>query len=81
MSQLGKNSSNHTDECNLKKTNESSKQHEDNQHASNLSLIILDEHKNIHNDLTDKIDNSSAVPGGMLHVAHNSMFCRIFWTP
>jgi hypothetical protein len=77
-SQPGKNSSNHADERNLKKRNKSRKQHEDNQHASNLSLIILDEHKNLHIDSIDKIDNDSAIPGGMLHVAHNSMFCLIF---
>jgi hypothetical protein len=38
------------EERNLKKRNESSKQHEDNQHASNLSLIILDEYKNLHSE-------------------------------
>jgi hypothetical protein len=69
VSQPGRNSSNHADERNLKKRNESSKQPEDNQHASNLSLIILDKHKNLHNDSIDKIDNGSAVPGGMLHAA------------
>jgi hypothetical protein len=63
------------EEHNLKKRNESSKQREENQHASNLSLIVLDEHKNLHSDIFDKIDDGSAVPGGMLHAAHNSMFC------
>jgi hypothetical protein len=47
------------DARNLKKRNESSKQHEDNQHASNPSLIILDQHKNLHNDSLHKIDNDS----------------------
>jgi hypothetical protein len=42
------------EECNLKKRNKSSKQREDNQHASNLSLIILDEHKNLHSNIFDK---------------------------
>jgi hypothetical protein len=56
------------EECNLKKKNESSKQCKDNQHASNLSLIILDEHKNLHIDSIYMI-NGSAVPGGMLHAA------------
>jgi hypothetical protein len=44
-------SSNHANEHNLKKRNESSKQREDNQHASNMCLIILDKHKNLHNNL------------------------------
>jgi hypothetical protein len=35
------------EERHLKKRNESSKQHDEDHHASNLSLIILDEHKNI----------------------------------
>jgi hypothetical protein len=39
---------------------ESSKQREENQHASNLSLIILDEHKNLHSNVFDK--HGSAVP-------------------
>jgi hypothetical protein len=62
----------------MKKRNESSKRHEENRHASNLSLIILDEHKKLHNNLFDKIDDGSSIPGGMLHASHNSMFCLLF---
>jgi hypothetical protein len=51
------------DERHLKKRNESSKQCEDNQHASNLSLIILDEHKNLHNNIFDK-HGSAVSPEG-----------------
>jgi hypothetical protein len=69
------------DERNLKKRNESSKQCEENQHASNLSLIILDEHKNLHSNIFDKIDDGSAVPGGMLHATHNLMFLSKILTP
>jgi hypothetical protein len=63
------------DERNLKKRKESSKQREDNQYASNLSLIILDEHKNLHSGSIDEIDNGSTIPGGMLHAAtqHNNL--------
>jgi hypothetical protein len=39
------------EERHLKKRNESSKQHDEDHHASNLSLIILDEHKNPHSNL------------------------------
>jgi hypothetical protein len=39
------------EERHLKKRNESNKQRE---HASNLSLIILDEHKNLHSNVFDK---------------------------
>jgi hypothetical protein len=53
----------------LKKRNKSSKQCEDNQHTSNLSLIILDEHNNLHNIILDNIDDGSTIPGGMLHAA------------
>jgi hypothetical protein len=42
---------------------ESSKQREENQHASNLSLIILDEHKNLHNNIFDK-HGSAVSPEG-----------------
>jgi hypothetical protein len=65
-------------ERNLMKRNESSRQCEENQHASNLSLIILDEHKNLHSHIFDKIDDGSAIPRGMLHAAHNLMFCLKF---
>jgi hypothetical protein len=33
---------------------ESSKQRDEDHHASNLSLIILDEHKNLHSNVFDK---------------------------
>jgi hypothetical protein len=49
--------------------NESRKQREDNQHASYLSLIILDEPINLHYNILDKIDDGSIVPEGMLHAA------------
>jgi hypothetical protein len=68
------NPSNHADEHNLKKRNESSKQHEDNQHAKNLSLIILDEHNNLHINIFDKIDDGSAVPGGCYTQHTNQCF-------
>jgi hypothetical protein len=42
------------EERHLKKRNESSKQRDEDHHASNLSLIILDEHKNLHNNIFDK---------------------------
>jgi hypothetical protein len=51
------------EERNLKKRNESSKQREENQHASNLSLIILDEHKNLHSNIFDK-HGSAVSPEG-----------------
>jgi hypothetical protein len=51
------------EEHNLKKRNESSKQREENQHASNLSLIILDEHKNLHSNIFDK-HGSAVSPEG-----------------
>jgi hypothetical protein len=35
------------DERHLKKRNESSKQHDEDHHASNQSTTILDEHKNL----------------------------------
>jgi hypothetical protein len=53
-------------ERNLKRRNESSKQREENQHASNLSLIILDEHKNPHSNLY-LITRQRRFPGGMIH--------------
>jgi hypothetical protein len=51
------------EERHLKKRNESSKQCEENQHASNLSLIILDEHKNLHSNVFDK-HGSAVSPEG-----------------
>jgi hypothetical protein len=54
--------------------NESSKQCDEDHHASNLSLTILDEHKNLHNDSLHKIDNGSAIPIGMLHAATQLFF-------
>jgi hypothetical protein len=60
------------EECHLKKRNESSKQRDEDQHASNLSLIILDEHKNPHSNLY-LITRQCHFPGGMIHGgAHNS---------
>ena len=47
--------------------NESSKQRGDKHHASNLSLIILDEHKNPHSNLYYNLIHGIAVPGGKLH--------------
>jgi hypothetical protein len=32
-------------------------------------VIILDEHKNLHSDSLDKIDNGSTIPEQMLHAA------------
>jgi hypothetical protein len=61
------------DERDLKKRNESGKQRGDKHHASNLSLIILDEHKNPHSNLYYNLINGIAVPGGMLHQAHKSL--------
>jgi hypothetical protein len=49
-------------ERHLKKRNESSKQRDEDHHASNLSLIILDEHKNLHSNIFDK--HGSAVLAG-----------------
>jgi hypothetical protein len=51
------------EERHLKKRNESSKQREENQNASNLSLIILDEHKNLHSNVFDK-HGSAVSPEG-----------------
>jgi hypothetical protein len=51
------------EERNLKKRNESSKQREENQQASNLSLTILDEHKNLHSNIFDK-HGSAVSPEG-----------------
>jgi hypothetical protein len=47
----------------MKKRNESSKQCDEDHHASNLSLIILDEHKNLHNNIFDK-HGSAVSPKG-----------------
>jgi hypothetical protein len=60
------------EEHHLKKRNESSKQCDEDHHASNLSLIILDEHKNPHNNLY-LITRQRRFPGGMTHDgAHDS---------
>jgi hypothetical protein len=45
---------------------ESSKQCDDDHHASNLSLIILDEHKNPRSNLY-LITRQRRFPGGMIH--------------
>jgi hypothetical protein len=42
---------------------ESSQQRDENHHASNLSLIILDEHKNLHSNIFDK-HGSAVSPKG-----------------
>ena len=49
--QPGSNSPNYTMNANLEKRNESSKQRDDDNHASNQSTIILDEHKNLRSNL------------------------------
>jgi hypothetical protein len=54
---------------------ESSKQRDDDHHASNLSLIILDEHKNPHNNLY-LITWQRRFPGGMLHQAHTIVLSK-----
>jgi hypothetical protein len=51
------------EEHHLKKRNESSKQRDENHHASNLSLIILDEHKNPRSNIFDK-HGSAVSPEG-----------------
>jgi hypothetical protein len=51
---------------------ESSKQRDEDHHASNLSLIILDEHKNPCSNLY-LVTRHRRFPGGMIHGgAHNS---------
>jgi hypothetical protein len=47
------------EERHLKKRNESSKQHDEDHHASNHSSIILDENKNLHSNIFD--NHGSAV--------------------
>jgi hypothetical protein len=51
------------EERHLKKRNESSKQHDEDHHPSNLSLIILDEHKNLDSNIFDK-HGSAVSPEG-----------------
>jgi hypothetical protein len=51
------------EECHLKKRNESRKQRDEDHHALNLSLIILDEHKNLHSNIFDK-HGSAVSPEG-----------------
>src|SRR3954463_9730873 len=53
------------EERNLKKRNESSKQHDGDHHASNQNMTILDEHKNLRGNLY--WINDIANPGGKLH--------------
>jgi len=60
-----RNPSNNADERHLKKRNESSKQRDEDHHASNQSTTILDEHKNFRSNLYSI--NGIAVPEGMLH--------------
>ena len=66
-SQPDRNPSNNANGRHLKVRNESSKQRGDKHHASNQSLIILDEHKNPHSNLYYNLINGIAVPGGKLH--------------
>jgi hypothetical protein len=54
------------EERHLKKRKESSKQRDEDHHASNPSLIILDEHKNPHSNLY-LITRQRRFPGGMIH--------------
>ena len=63
----GNNSPNYTMNANLEKRNESSKQRDEDHHASNLSMIALDKHKHPRSNLYYKLINGIAVPGGMLH--------------
>ena len=51
---------------------ESSKQHDDEHHASNQSTTILDEDKNLCCNLYSI--NGIAVPGGMLHQGAPSLW-------
>jgi hypothetical protein len=60
------------EEHHLKKRNESSKQHDEDHHASNHGSIILDEHKNPRSNLY-WITRQRRFPGGMIHGgAHDS---------
>jgi hypothetical protein len=61
------------EERHLKKRNKSSKQHDEDHHASNLSLIILDEHKNPHSNLY-LITRQRHFPGGMIHGGADNSF-------
>jgi hypothetical protein len=54
--------------------NESSKQRDKDHHASNQSTTILDEHKNLRNNLYYKLINDIAVPRGMHHQATHDSF-------
>jgi hypothetical protein len=59
-------------ERHLKKRNESSKQRDEDHHASNHNSIILDEHKNPRSNLY-LIRRQRRFPGGMMHGgAHDS---------
>jgi hypothetical protein len=42
---------------------ESSKQRDSEHHTSNLSLIILDEHKNLHSNIFDKHGSAVSLEG------------------
>ena len=75
----GNNSPNYTMNANLEKRNESSKQRDEDHHASNQSTTILDEHKNLRSNLYYKLINGIAVPGGMLYQeTHVVVFNLIF---
>jgi hypothetical protein len=51
------------EERHLKKRNESSKQRDEDHHASNHGLIILDEHKNLHSNVFDKHGSAVSLEG------------------
>jgi hypothetical protein len=61
------------EERHIKKRNESSKQRDEYHHASNLSLIILDEHKNPHINLY-LITWQRRFPRGMIHGGAHDTF-------
>ena len=74
------NPSNNADERHLKKRNESSKQCDEDHHASNQSTAILDEDKNLRSNLYSI--NGIAVPGGMLHQRNTTQYLNSpkFWS-
>ena len=70
----GNNSPNYMMNANLEKRDESSKQRDEDHHASNPSTITLDEHKHPRSNLYYKLINGIAVPGGMLHQRAQSLW-------
>jgi hypothetical protein len=61
--------------------NESSKQRDEDHHTLNQSTTILDEHKNLRNNLYYKLINGIEFPEGMLHQATHDSFRLKFGTP